>query len=997
MNQGQRIGRYEVLEEIASGGQGSVYRVRDMTLDRIVALKVLHPHWARNAQYRERFLREARTAASLTHPNVVTIYEVGEEGDHLFIAMEYLPRSLHDVLEEKGSLDIESAINMTIQMASALQAAHERNIVHRDIKPQNVLVGLDDTYKLTDFGIARAGDLSTMTATGTVMGSPPYMSPEQVRGERADIRSDIYSLGITFFNCLTGEPPFKADTPLAVLRQHTDVQPPRVSQLRPDVPRDVDDAVQRCLEKDPARRYQTPAELALDLGRALPAASPGPQQTTPEPTSTAPVTEQPQPPTPSAAPSGPIFCANCGERLGPEARYCRACGAAVALAGPTPTARQAVSPISSGQPDRKPTPAEAAAEDQHYAGFWRRFAAGIVDVAIISTVLIVTSAATPTSTVGLITFLGVFIFLGPPLYFILMTGLRGQTLGKMVLRIKVVKPGRKRPGIWTALLREVIGKFLSAIVLSLGYFWIGWDNAKQGWHDKIAGTYVVGVPRRQRQALATPMPRESATAPSPARPSDTWMEAWANAWQKTNRRRFAWIGTILTLVIGIVFTLVRFGVFDELINPDQSPVATVSAPISEAFGGSAIATFLDGQNFEVSIPPGAIDSPHTLILRLLEQTELATLAPEPQSFELLRAFEVNLETVEGQQVISPEFNRMVTIRATYSDEELIGRTAGPSSLLNIFWLDDSISNWISLPTTIDTVNRFLTAKVDHFSIFAVGVALEPGPTPTPTPSPTATATPTPRPTPTATPTIRPSPTPTRITRPTFTPTPTQTPTADIGFFTLEIVVAPSAGGKVSIEPVGENRAYRIGQKVTLTAHPASGYQFRWWLEREVSFENPLTIIMDRDRTLTASFILATSIVTPTPTPIPVPQVIFAGARFFTAETEGSRITVPVGSTIAVYVTLESNTATEGQLEVHIVRDIVLATDDTKKLCASKVSLEAGLNEILACDFVADQLSSGSLRHYFVKVQWNGDFIYDPLDPETREAISTIPAVTPTPA
>ena len=131
----QRIGRYEILEEIASGGQGSVYRARDVSLNRVVALKVLHPHWARNAQYRERFLREARTAASLTHPNVVTIYEVGEEGDQLYIAMEYLPKSLNEVLEERGSLDIGSAISMTVQVAAALQSAHEHNIVHRDIKP----------------------------------------------------------------------------------------------------------------------------------------------------------------------------------------------------------------------------------------------------------------------------------------------------------------------------------------------------------------------------------------------------------------------------------------------------------------------------------------------------------------------------------------------------------------------------------------------------------------------------------------------------------------------------------------------------------------------------------------------------------------------------------------------------------------------------------------------------------------------------------------------
>ena len=274
------IGRYQVLEEIASGGQGTVYRAWDTSSGRVVALKVLHPHLSSDAGVLERFRREAQLAAAVSHPNITQIFEVGQDGNLHFIAMEFLPLSIHNLMESQGRLPVERAADICHQAALALQAASSRGIIHRDIKPQNLLLSPDGSVKVTDFGIARATALSTMTRTGALMGTPHYMSPEQSQGQRVDVRSDIYSLGIVLYQMLSGQLPFEADTPFEVMRQHIEQRPTPVRRLRSQVPASLDRIVQRCLEKSPERRYPTPRDLALALREVAPGIgyARGPQQ-----------------------------------------------------------------------------------------------------------------------------------------------------------------------------------------------------------------------------------------------------------------------------------------------------------------------------------------------------------------------------------------------------------------------------------------------------------------------------------------------------------------------------------------------------------------------------------------------------------------------------------------------------------------------------------------------------------------------------------------------
>jgi len=264
-------GRYELEELVGSGGMSSVYRAHDRELERTVALKVLHQRLAADADVLERFKREARLVAGLSHVNIVAVIDRGEEAGRPFIVLEYIAgENLKQLVTRVGPLPVEDALELAIQVARGLTFAHEKGFVHRDVKPQNVLLNGNGEAKVTDFGIARALDVvQGQTQTGTVLGTCDYIAPEQAQGRRVDEHSDIYSLGIVLYELLTAEVPFSGDNFVAVAMQHINTIPDPVSLHRPEVPKRVDAAVERALAKDPAARFPTMAAFRAELEACL--------------------------------------------------------------------------------------------------------------------------------------------------------------------------------------------------------------------------------------------------------------------------------------------------------------------------------------------------------------------------------------------------------------------------------------------------------------------------------------------------------------------------------------------------------------------------------------------------------------------------------------------------------------------------------------------------------------------------------------------------------
>jgi eukaryotic-like serine/threonine-protein kinase len=264
-------GRYELEELVEHGGMSTVYRGRDRMLERNVALKVLHPHFNDDAEYVERFRREARAVAQLSHPNIVTVIDRGASDGHQFIVFEYVDgENLRQLLERSGPLPVRRAVELGIQIADALAFAHTRDLVHRDVKPQNVLIDASGDAKVTDFGIARSLDVErSVTETGTVLGTSNYLSPEQAAGETVTPASDIYSLGVVLYEMLTGDVPFRGDNLVAVAMKHVTEQPPSLLEQRPDVPPRLALAVEHALAKDPAQRFVSMDAFATELRRCL--------------------------------------------------------------------------------------------------------------------------------------------------------------------------------------------------------------------------------------------------------------------------------------------------------------------------------------------------------------------------------------------------------------------------------------------------------------------------------------------------------------------------------------------------------------------------------------------------------------------------------------------------------------------------------------------------------------------------------------------------------
>jgi eukaryotic-like serine/threonine-protein kinase len=260
-------GRYRIMRKLGTGGMANVYLAEDQELGRRVAIKILDDRHASDDQFVERFRREAKNAASLSHPNIVSIYDRGEAEGTYYIAMEYLDgRSMKELIISRGPAPTNVAIDYVRQILAAVRFAHRHGIVHRDIKPHNVLVDAEGRLKVTDFGIARAG-ASQMTEAGSIIGTAQYLSPEQARGAPVDQTSDLYSVGVVLYELLTGAVPFNGDTPVEIAMKHLSAIPEPPSALRADIPRDLDLIVQRALAKDPSERYQSAEEMDADLTR----------------------------------------------------------------------------------------------------------------------------------------------------------------------------------------------------------------------------------------------------------------------------------------------------------------------------------------------------------------------------------------------------------------------------------------------------------------------------------------------------------------------------------------------------------------------------------------------------------------------------------------------------------------------------------------------------------------------------------------------------------
>ena len=270
--EGRLLGnRYEIINKIGNGGMAMVYKAKDHVLNRFVAVKILRDEFTTDMEFIKRFEIEAQSAASITHPNIVSVYDVGNEGSLYYIVMELIRgKTLKEIIiEEQGPLPWKWSINIAIQIASALEVAHKNNIVHRDIKPHNIIITEDGVAKVTDFGIAKAVSNSTITAFGTTIGSVHYFSPEHARGGFTDSKSDLYSLGVVLYEMLTGRVPFDADTPVSVALKHMQEEPKAPKTLNDKIPQAVNEIILKAMRKDTNLRYENASLMLYDLKRAL--------------------------------------------------------------------------------------------------------------------------------------------------------------------------------------------------------------------------------------------------------------------------------------------------------------------------------------------------------------------------------------------------------------------------------------------------------------------------------------------------------------------------------------------------------------------------------------------------------------------------------------------------------------------------------------------------------------------------------------------------------
>ncbi|MEE3393210.1 MAG: Stk1 family PASTA domain-containing Ser/Thr kinase [Lachnospiraceae bacterium] len=260
--------RYEITDKVGSGGMADVYKARDTRLNRMVAIKILKPEYSTDEKFVSKFKAEAQSVAGISHPNIVNVYDVGEDNDLYYIVMELVVGiTLKKFIEKKGRLDVNEAVGISIQIARGMKAAHDNHIIHRDIKPQNIIISKEGKVKVTDFGIAKAATSNTITSNA--MGSVHYISPEQARGGYSDERSDIYSLGVSMYEMFSGSVPFEGESTVAVALSHIQDTAVPLDEVDPDIPHSIAKIVEKCMQKKPEMRYQSAEELIADLKRSL--------------------------------------------------------------------------------------------------------------------------------------------------------------------------------------------------------------------------------------------------------------------------------------------------------------------------------------------------------------------------------------------------------------------------------------------------------------------------------------------------------------------------------------------------------------------------------------------------------------------------------------------------------------------------------------------------------------------------------------------------------
>jgi serine/threonine protein kinase len=341
--------KYKTYEQIGEGTVAEVFMGRDLTTNRMVAIKIIRPHLVDEGKFLERFRREAKVLADFDSPYAVQVYDYGTDGETNFIVLELIQgRILSDIIEAEGPMEVDRTLELARQIAECLQAAQQKGIVHRDIKPANVMVTTDGLIKVMDFGFARGAISTGLTATD-VLGTPSYISPEQADGKEVDTRTDIYSLGISLYEMLTGEAPYKGDTAIDVVLAHMTAPIPSVRSLRPDVPGAVDKIIARCMAKEPRDRYQTAVELVRAIDAAL-----GKR-----------IVPSPEPVRPARAVQPDALgqvCAQCGAKVPPGLKFCTQCGASLAVPTPPSPPPTPAAPVPLERPPATPVaPAEAPA------------------------------------------------------------------------------------------------------------------------------------------------------------------------------------------------------------------------------------------------------------------------------------------------------------------------------------------------------------------------------------------------------------------------------------------------------------------------------------------------------------------------------------------------------------------------------------------------------------------------------------------------------------